>query len=132
MTAEATNITDVACPPTHPKDVDRGYLRGLKTLKIYFQRIWKELYPDEWQEKMEESRGYSGGEGVAAAETEAETMDVEDDAGEVSVGQRARVKTDTRVILNCMRSSEMVRSLASQSCDECWKSRGKESCTSTR
>ena len=64
---------------------------------------------------MEESRGYSGGEGVAAAETEAETMDVEDDAGEVSVGQRARVKTDTRVILNCG-----------------WKSRGKESCTSTR
>ena len=27
------------CPPQHPNDVDRGYLRGLKTLKAYFNRI---------------------------------------------------------------------------------------------
>ena len=26
-------------PPQHPNDVDRGYLRGLKTLKAYFNRI---------------------------------------------------------------------------------------------
>lgn len=85
VTAEATNITDVACPPTHPKDVDRGYLRGLKTLKIYFRRIWRELYPDEWEERTEKSRSHVGVEEVAAEENEAETMDAEDDAGEVSV-----------------------------------------------
>lgn len=31
------------CPPHHPEDVDRGYLRGLKTLRTYLQKIWEEL-----------------------------------------------------------------------------------------
>jgi hypothetical protein len=30
-------------PPRHPDDVDRGYLRGLRTLRLYFRRIWREL-----------------------------------------------------------------------------------------
>ena len=30
-------------PPQHPHDVDRGYLRGLKTLKAYFDRILTDI-----------------------------------------------------------------------------------------
>lgn len=43
VTAEATNIQGVACPPTRPDDVDKGYLRGLRTIKMYFRRIWMKL-----------------------------------------------------------------------------------------
>ena len=45
-------------PPRDPTGVDRGYLRGLRTLKVYFQRIWKELNDGEWVERGE-------GEGMA-------------------------------------------------------------------
>lgn len=31
------------CPPHNPEGVDRGYLRGLRTLRMYFQRTWQEL-----------------------------------------------------------------------------------------
>jgi hypothetical protein len=30
-------------PPRHPDDVDLGYLRGLRTLRVYFRRIWRDL-----------------------------------------------------------------------------------------
>jgi inositol-hexakisphosphate kinase len=30
-------------PPRRPDDVDSGYLRGLRTLRLYFRRIWREL-----------------------------------------------------------------------------------------
>lgn len=33
-------------PPQHPDDVDRGYLRGLRTLKLYFERILSEIRED--------------------------------------------------------------------------------------
>ncbi|BFZ62661.1 inositol polyphosphate kinase kcs1 [Saitoella coloradoensis] len=31
-------------PPQHPDSCDQGYLRGLRTLRIYFQRIWREAH----------------------------------------------------------------------------------------
>ncbi|EFQ97037.1 inositol hexakisphosphate kinase 1 [Nannizzia gypsea CBS 118893] len=31
------------CPPHNPTDIDRGYLRGLRTLRMYFQRILREV-----------------------------------------------------------------------------------------
>lgn len=40
-------------PPYHPDDVDRGYLRGLRSLRIYFQRVWKLLSDEEWVERGE-------------------------------------------------------------------------------
>jgi hypothetical protein len=49
---------EATMPPKDPGGVDRGYLRGLRTLKIYFQRIWKELNDSEWVERRE-------GEGMA-------------------------------------------------------------------
>lgn len=41
------------CPPSHPKDVDRGYLRGLRTLRMYFQQIWEELHMQKYVERGE-------------------------------------------------------------------------------
>ncbi len=44
VTAEDEEVVKrKACPPHRPEDVDKGYLRGLKTLRMYFQKIWEEL-----------------------------------------------------------------------------------------
>lgn len=54
------------CPPSHPEDIDRGYLRGLRTLRMYLQRIWQDLYNQKYVERGEgegmaiDQRGYSG------------------------------------------------------------------------
>ena len=54
------------CPPHYPDDVDRGYLRGLRTLRLYFQRIWDDLYRQKYVERGEgegmaiDERGISG------------------------------------------------------------------------
>ena len=61
VTAEATNLEGVLCPPANPTGVDRGYLRGLRTLKVYFRRIYEELYPMDWEERGEDE-GASDGE----------------------------------------------------------------------
>ncbi|KAI9367086.1 hypothetical protein BJX61DRAFT_354866 [Aspergillus egyptiacus] len=58
ITGEDELPPDVPCPPQHPNDIDRGYLRGLRTLKMYFQRILKEVTQDEYIERGE-------GEGIA-------------------------------------------------------------------
>lgn len=41
------------CPPQHPYDIDRGYLRGLRSLKTYFRRILKEVTHDDYLERGE-------------------------------------------------------------------------------
>src|SRR5699024_311834 len=41
------------CPPQYPQDIDRGYLRGLRTLKSYFKRIMKEVSQDDYIERGE-------------------------------------------------------------------------------
>lgn len=57
VTAEDPLPDDLPCPPQYPDDVDRGYLRGLRSLRLYFQRIWKDIN-EEWVERGE-------GEGMA-------------------------------------------------------------------
>ena len=39
VTGEDGFPPDVKCPPHDPKGVDRGYLRGLRSLKMYFERL---------------------------------------------------------------------------------------------
>ncbi|KAJ5279603.1 hypothetical protein N7478_004975 [Penicillium angulare] len=58
VTGEDELAPDTPCPPHYPNDIDRGYLRGLRTLRMYFQRIMKEVTHDEFIERGE-------GEGIA-------------------------------------------------------------------
>ncbi|KAJ5747168.1 uncharacterized protein N7511_008864 [Penicillium nucicola] len=87
VTGEDKLPSDTPCPPHNPHDIDRGYLRGLRTLRMYFQRIMKEVTQDEFVERGE-------GEAIALGSQPAvrelpsdqywdETM-MESDAGEVS------------------------------------------------
>jgi hypothetical protein len=58
VTAEDPPPAEVPCPPHDFEGIDRGYLRGLRSLRLYYQRIWKELNNAEWVERGE-------GEGTA-------------------------------------------------------------------
>ena len=67
VTAEdAEHVSHKPCPPYHPDDIDRGYLRGLRTLRMYFQRIWDDIHHQKYVERGEgegmaiESRSISG------------------------------------------------------------------------
>ena len=53
---------DRPCPPSHPNSPDRGFLRGLKSLRKYFVAIQKELHGKEMGSK--ESWKSSFGESV--------------------------------------------------------------------
>ncbi len=87
LTAEDGLPDTVPCPPKDLNGVDRGYLRGLRTLRMYFQRIWNEINNEDWVERGE-------GEGMAltqkgagraafASDWSDNVMDM--DSGEVSV-----------------------------------------------
>jgi hypothetical protein len=43
VTGEDELPPNAQAPPAHPKDIDRGYLRGLRTLKAYFGRILSDI-----------------------------------------------------------------------------------------
>jgi hypothetical protein len=53
VTAEDIRSATARVPPTNPAGIDRGYLRGLRTLRIYFQRIWQTLKDGDWVERGE-------------------------------------------------------------------------------
>jgi len=53
VTAENTLPPSTPCPPHEPTGVDRGYVRGLRTLRSYLQRIWKDIENEEWVERGE-------------------------------------------------------------------------------
>ncbi|KAI9753403.1 MAG: hypothetical protein M4579_005175 [Chaenotheca gracillima] len=55
VTAEDDVRENVPCPPQDRDGVDKGYLRGLRTLRMYFQRIWREIHLEE--EAEEETQG---------------------------------------------------------------------------
>jgi inositol-hexakisphosphate kinase len=44
VTTEAFRSEERSCPPRHPNSPDKGFLRGLKSLRIYFLAIQKEIY----------------------------------------------------------------------------------------
>lgn len=43
VTGEDELPPNAQAPPAHPHDIDRGYLRGLRTLKAYFERILSDI-----------------------------------------------------------------------------------------
>lgn len=53
ITGEDGVPPNTRCPPHSPKDIDRGYLRGLRTLRMYFQRILKEINSEDYVERGE-------------------------------------------------------------------------------
>ncbi len=46
VTGEDELPESVPCPPHDPNEIDRGYLRGLRSLRIYLTRIFKEISAD--------------------------------------------------------------------------------------
>ena len=58
ITAELELPKKVPCPPQDPTGMDRGYLRGLRSLSVYLSRIWKEINDRDWEgsEDFEESQ----------------------------------------------------------------------------
>jgi hypothetical protein len=53
VTAEDAFPENLPCPPNDPDGVDRGYLRGLRSLKLYFQRILEDVSGKERNERNE-------------------------------------------------------------------------------
>ncbi|KAJ5599507.1 Inositol hexaphosphate kinase KCS1 [Penicillium hetheringtonii] len=87
VTGEDELPPDTPCPPHHPMDIDRGYLRGLRTLRMYFQRIMKEIGQDEFVERGE-GEAIALGSQPAVRETPSDQYYdesvMETDTGEVS------------------------------------------------
>ncbi|KAG0157581.1 hypothetical protein PDIDSM_4766 [Penicillium digitatum] len=87
VTGEDKLPPDTPCPPHNPHDIDRGYLRGLRTLRMYFQRIMKEVSLDEFVERGEGEAIALGSQPAARERPSAQYWDetmMETDAGEVS------------------------------------------------
>ncbi|KAL8818956.1 MAG: hypothetical protein Q9223_002520 [Gallowayella weberi] len=51
VTAEDELLDTTPCPPHDPEGIDRGYLRGLRTLRLYLLRIYQDIYAEERQSK---------------------------------------------------------------------------------
>ncbi|CRG83869.1 putative inositol polyphosphate kinase C970,08 [Talaromyces islandicus] len=87
VTGEDEFPPDVSCPPYHLGDIDRGYLRGLRTLRMYFQRILKEVGQEDVFERGE-TEGLAQGHRTTGPQssTDGFWVDavVESDPGEVS------------------------------------------------
>ena len=79
VTGEDDLPIDAPCPPQHAADIDRGYLRGLRTLKMYFRRILRDINEEEYVERGE-------GDGVEIVGKRGASEDVlhDEDEGEVS------------------------------------------------
>lgn len=86
VTAETTDVSNVSCPPAYTSGVDRGYLRGLRTLRMYFRRIWKQV-SREAAVKRGEGENVSIEDSALVREDSSASWSgklSQDDAGEVS------------------------------------------------
>lgn len=73
-------VRDRACPPQYPDEPDKGFLRGLRSLRKYFLNIQKEINEMERGKVVncfESNGGVTNGNGMFSD-------DVQDDLGEVS------------------------------------------------
>jgi inositol-hexakisphosphate kinase len=88
VTAEDPLPEAVPCPPKDPDGVDRGYLRGLRSLRLYFQRIWRDINEQDWVERGEgEGMARDRTQGSGTGEVGPDWMDhpTGDDTGYVSI-----------------------------------------------
>ncbi|PWY66080.1 inositol hexaphosphate kinase Kcs1 [Aspergillus heteromorphus CBS 117.55] len=87
VTGEDELSPDAPCPPQHPDDIDRGYLRGLRSLRMYFQRILKEITQDDYVERGEGEAIALGSQHTGRDDSSERYWDenvLETDPGEVS------------------------------------------------
>lgn len=56
----AGTMNDAPCPPTHPNSYDAGYVRGIRSLRLYFQRIWVEATKHSTTREVAESTAWAG------------------------------------------------------------------------
>lgn len=87
VTGEDEISPDAPCPPQHPDDIDRGYLRGLRTLRMYFQRILKQITEDDYVERGEGEAIALGSQHASRDDSSQRYWDenvLETDPGEVS------------------------------------------------
>jgi len=96
VTSEDPLPDGLKAPPHNPQDIDRGYLRGLRTLKHYFERILKGIESGKYEHKPKEAAEWFGEEQeeeekpVLFSDTESESdyvpADLEDEEdGNVSI-----------------------------------------------
>jgi inositol-hexakisphosphate kinase len=82
VTAEDPLPPGVPCPPSNPHGVDRGYLRGLRSLRMYFHQIWKDITNQEWVDRDDFKERIIKGWGEFPEDS---TTIIEGDDGNVSV-----------------------------------------------
>ena len=80
VTAEDELPDSVPCPPHNPDDIDRGYLRGLRTLRMYLSRILRAAEGDEQPKEGMQSRAV-----WAALPDDFRQTGLEEDVGNVSI-----------------------------------------------
>ncbi|KAI9713451.1 MAG: hypothetical protein M1820_000833 [Bogoriella megaspora] len=80
VTAEDSRAETAACPPRDRWGIDRGYLRGLRSLRMYFQQIYREVQSSQFATR---------GEGVGGATDEAQGMGFGLGMGKVGWGEGA-------------------------------------------
>lgn len=87
VTAEQGWPPGAPCPPHRPDGVDTGYLRGLRSLRMYFQLIWRDVNRKEWVERGEGEGVSSDARGPGLGEVGGAWLDgpVGEDEGWVSV-----------------------------------------------
>ena len=83
VAAETGLPATAKCPPQHPDDIDRGYLRGLRTLKMYFQCILRDINQEHIDERGEGEGMVAGGQNFTYHNTHNEGGD--DETDEVSI-----------------------------------------------
>ncbi len=79
VTAEDELPETVPCPPHDPDGIDRGYLRGLRSIRMYLQRIWEDA---KSREEMESGNVL---EGPCELPLAWRADGVEEDLGNVSI-----------------------------------------------
>lgn len=83
---EMDHVLRKPCPPTHPESIDWGYLRGLRSLRMYFQKIYQDLHRQRYVERGEGEGMAIDQRGISNATTQKGWTDsIIEDPGEVSV-----------------------------------------------
>lgn len=87
VTAEKEMPSSVPCPPHDPEGVDMGYLRGLRSLKTYLRRIWKDISSEEFMIAHEGEVMYPSEQGAPSSPLLSASSDtsLDEDSGNVSI-----------------------------------------------